>query len=176
MAIKFRKREFASRRNVLACAMALLLLSGCASRQPLDSNWIQQANAHLESMDGKQTHDNESNRRLSALWADKPATVALLSQTHVRNMRVLSGVVPVCPGETLGVSFPVRVVVSFVVGTRGKVQDARIYESYNPLFDSSALEAIGKFKFIPAHDRNGHAEPQITTFPIVFVKSQSKAG
>jgi TonB family protein len=176
MAMKVRKPVIASGRAVLASATALLLLAACASRQPLDSNWIKRANEHLESTDGKPMHDDESNRRLSALWADKPERVALLSQTHARNMRVISGVVPICPGETLGVIFPVRVVVSFVVGTRGRVQDARILESYNPLFDSSALEAIGKFKFIPAHGRDGRAESQMTTFPIVFIKSQYKAG
>jgi hypothetical protein len=112
MAMKVRKPVIGSGRAVLASAMSLLLLIACASRQPVDSNWIRRANKRFETMDGKPMHDEESNRRLVALWADKPERVALLSQIHARNMRVISGVMLICPGETLGVTFPVRVEVS----------------------------------------------------------------
>lgn len=173
MAVEVRKTMAASGQAILAFAM-LLLLAACASRQPVDSNWIQRANERFESTDGEPMHDDDSNQRLVTLWADKPERVRLLTQIHARNMRVISGVMPICPAGTFGVTFPVRVVVSFVVGTRGRVQDARIFESYNPTFDSSALEAISRFKFIPAHGSDGRRESQMTTFPIVFIKPQQK--
>ena len=173
--MKSRKATAASSRAILVSAISFLLLAACASRQPVDSGWIHLVNRHLEATDGKPMHDAESNRRLEALWSDKPERVALLTQIHARNVRVLSGVLPICPGGSLGVTFPVRVVVSFVVGTHGRVQDARILESYNPAFNSAALEAISRFKFIPAHAQNGRTESQMTTFPIVFVRAQQSA-
>jgi TonB family protein len=48
-----------------------------------------------------------------------------------------------------------KVIVSFVVGVDGRVEDARVIESSDSRFDASALEAIRRFTFIPAEGVNG---------------------
>jgi TonB family protein len=160
----------ASRKTLSMLAIAILLVgAGCVSEPAVDSDWIRKANANFESKDGAMTHSAESDTQLARLWSDKPENVELLRRVHLRNIRVVSGVVPRCPPDAVaGTHFPVRVQVSFLVGADGKVKDARIFESYDPRFDSISLSTIRKFRFLPARGADGRPEPEMTTLPFVF--------
>jgi len=154
--------------SVLTIAI-LVVGAGCVSEPAVDPDWIRKANANFESKDGAMTHNSESDTQLARLWSDKPENVELLRRVHFRNVRVVSGVVPKCPPDAVvGTHFPVRVQVSFLVGTDGRVKDARIYESYDSRFNSISLSTIRKFRFVPARGADGHPEPEMTTLPFVF--------
>jgi TonB family protein len=60
------------------------------------------------------------------------------------------------------------VVVSFVVGKDGRVEDARVVESSDSRFDSSAIDAILKFTWIPAEDSTGSPEREMVNMPFHF--------
>jgi protein TonB len=42
------------------------------------------------------------------------------------------------------------VVLEILVGTDGKVKDAQILRTANPLFDESAVDAVRRWEFTPA--------------------------
>lgn len=167
-----------SRKTPLMLALFMLLAgAGCVSEPPVNSDWIRKANAIFEAKDGVMTHNAESDAQLARLWSDKPENVDLLRRVHFRNVRIVSGVVPRCPPDSVaGTHFPVRVEVSFLVGADGKVKDARIFESYDSRFDSVSLGTIRKYRFLPARSADGRPEPAMTTLPFVFLSPARGAG
>lgn len=66
-------------------------------------------------------------------------------------------------------SGPATVYILFIVDQNGRVQDARIQNSSNPMFDSVALAAVKKWKFEPGK-RNGEAVRFRMRVPISFPK------
>jgi len=66
-------------------------------------------------------------------------------------------------------SGPATVYVLFIVDQNGRVQDARIQNSSNPLFDVVALTAVKKWKFEPGK-RNGESVRFRMRVPVTFPK------
>lgn len=66
---------------------------------------------------------------------------------------------------------PATVYVLFVVDQNGRVQDARVQSSSNPMFDMSALNAVKKWKFEPGK-RNGVSVRFRMRVPISFPKER----
>jgi TonB family protein len=85
----------------------------------------------------------------------------------MKRMRVISAPSPVCPPVLRLEHVNGRVIISFVVGIDGRVEDARIIESSDIRFNDSALEAVRRFTFTPANGVHGPT-PQIATLPMNF--------
>jgi TonB family protein len=102
------------------------------------------------------------------LWRDKPEFVALAdAPPPAKRMRLISAVAPKYP-YMLHFHVEATVVVSFVVGKDGRVEDARVVESSDSRFDSSAIDAILKFTWIPAEDSNGGPTREMAHMPFHF--------
>lgn len=104
------------------------------------------------------------------LWRDKPDAAALLA-TKPKRIRIISAVAPAYPmmlrlGHVNG-----RVVVTFIVGTDGRAEEARILESSDERFNDSVLEATRRFTFLPAEGPNGPVRDLIA-MPLNFVWSK----
>jgi TonB family protein len=82
-------------------------------------------------------------------------------------MRLISAVPPKYP-YMLHFHVEASVTVSFVVGKDGRVEDARVVESSDSRFDSSAIDAILKFTWIPAEDSTGGPVREIANIPFHF--------
>ena len=65
-----------------------------------------------------------------------------------------------------------RVVVGFIVDSRGEVRDAYVIESSHPEFESPALQAVLKWRFRPGR-KSGKAVNTKMAVPIVFNISNS---
>jgi TonB family protein len=68
---------------------------------------------------------------------------------------MISAVAPAYPTLLRLQHINARVIVSFVVGIDGHVEDARIVESSDARFNESAVAAMRGFTFIPAEGANG---------------------
>jgi TonB family protein len=132
------------------------MLSACTTSSIKEIDWPDRANASLakdETAADSVTHKHDY--QLSRVWRDKPEYAALIDQRHVRNFRAISAVAPDYPFWLALNSIKARVTVSFIVGVDGSVEDARILESSDSRFDSPAVEAMRKFKFIAAEGPMG---------------------
>jgi TonB family protein len=89
------------------------------------------------------------------LWHDKPEYVTLASAQHLQSSSVVSSETPLYPRKLRATPVEATVKVSYVVGIKGKVDDARVLQSSDPRFDSAAIDAMRKFTFVPAKGANG---------------------
>jgi TonB family protein len=91
--------------------------------------------------------------KIAALWSDIPGYAALLkSDSHNETLpRLLASVPPQFPNvPPLYPNREISVLVSFVVGTGGNVEAARVAESNDPRFNQAAVGAVLKWNFAPA--------------------------
>lgn len=63
--------------------------------------------------------------------------------------------------------------MAFIVGTDGRVEEARILESSDSRFNDSTLEAVKRFTFLPAEGPNG-PERDLMSMPINFLWSKKE--
>jgi TonB family protein len=142
--------------RLFAVIGATLLVDGCTTTS-INTDAAQRANATLEKLDQAEGaaapsryHDQETR-----LWRDRPQYATLVDAKPVKRMRMISAAAPSYPTMLRLGHVNAKVIVSFVVGVDGRVEDARIFESSDSRFDDSALEAIRRFTFIPAEGVNG---------------------
>ena len=64
-----------------------------------------------------------------------------------------------------------EVTVQFVVGIDGKTKDIEIINSTHPLFTKSTINAVRKWKYNPAIDKNGNKKDSLVKITIKFVVS-----
>lgn len=107
--------------------------------------------------------------RISRLWADRIDYIALIQEPGrpERFPRLVSSVPPRYPTLPLLAKVRAKVVMSFVVDEKGKVEAARVLESSDSRFDQAALESVLKWKFLPALNGGTPKKCFITT-PIEF--------
>jgi TonB family protein len=131
------------------------LVTGCATS--VNSDAPQRANAVLEGLDDSgASGSSKYHDQIDRLWRDRPEYVALADAPPPRKrIRMISAAAPVYPPVLRLSHINGKVVLSFVVGIDGRVEDARIVESSDLRFNGSALEAIRRFTFIPAEGPNG---------------------
>jgi TonB family protein len=134
----------------------MALLGGCTTTS-INTDAAQRANATLDNLDKadgpsppSRYHDQEIR-----LWRDQPRYASLVDARPVKRMRMISAAAPHYPPLLRLGHVNAKVIVSFVVGDEGRVEDARVIESSDSRFDASALEAIRQFTFIPAEGVNG---------------------
>jgi len=115
----------------------------------------------------------ESEKRL---WQDEPQYVALLEgPPPAKRMRLISAVAPDYPLRLRLAHVGARVIlVSFIVGTDGQVEAARILESSDERFNESALNAIRRFTFLPPQGPQGPTR-EIAFVPFDFAWSHKAA-
>jgi TonB family protein len=146
--------------------IAATLPTGCTTS--VNSDAPQRANAVLAGLDQSgASAPSQHHDQILRLWRDRPEYVALADATPVKRMRMISAAAPTYPpllrlGHVNG-----RVIVTFVVGVDGRVEDARIIESSDSRFNDSALDAIRRFTFIPAEEINGPTR-EMAWMPISF--------
>jgi TonB family protein len=153
----------------LAITMATTInLSACYTSS-LNSDAVQRANAALQEKDqGIDSTPRLSNDQINRLWRDKQEYMALANAPPpAKRMRLTSAVPPEYP-YMLHFHVEATVVVSFVVGKDGHVEDARVVESSDSRFDSSAIDAILKFTWIPAEDSTGAPTREMAHMPFHF--------
>jgi TonB family protein len=140
----------------LVASMVTSLLSGCVVSR-IDSDAVERANANFERLDQTPGHSGHSKYydQLRRLWQDQPQYAQLLDTDPVKRVRMISAVAPTYPTMLRLGHVNARVLVSFVVGTDGRVEAARILELSDDRFNDSVLEATRKFTFIPAEGSNG---------------------
>jgi TonB family protein len=163
--------------SLFNCGASALILYGCTAPAPRPappentpgalSDDARSANETL----AKKERENPALPPLlaeaqSRTWADKPEYLALLTRKHVKNVRIVSDLKPICCPPGLG-QIPAKVDVSFVVGSDGKVEDARVLWSSDYRFDSLALDAMFKYKFTPAEGADG-PEREFDVMPFAF--------
>jgi TonB family protein len=139
----------------LVAAMATSL-TGCVISR-INSDAVERANANFERLDqtpGPSGHSKYYDQ-LRRLWQDQPQYVRLLDTDPIKRVRMISAVSPSYPTMLRIGHVNAMVVVSFVVGTDGRVEAARILESSDVRFNDSVLAATRKYTFIPAEGKDG---------------------
>jgi TonB family protein len=142
--------------SFFAAIAALGLLGGCTTTS-INTDAAQRANATLDRLDqtdGPSPPGRYHDQQIR-LWRDQPQYVSLVDARPVKRMRMISAAAPRYPPFLRLGHVNAKVIVSFVVGVEGRVEDARVVESSDSRFDASALEAIRQFTFIPAEGTNG---------------------
>jgi TonB family protein len=149
---------------LLAVGAAFIgLTSGCTSDSKFANEWPAATNAKLAASE-QQGHTGQSryHEKLLRLWQDKPEYLALIDNQPPKRMRVISAVTPEYPFALQAWHVNGQVVVSFIVGTDGHTEDARVVESTDSRFDESALAAIKGFLFVPASGSDGPTRSMAT--------------
>jgi TonB family protein len=147
--------------------VGVALLTACTTSS-INTDAPQRANAQLEQSDrdGVPTPTRYADQS-ARLWNDKPQYAALVGVKPLKNMRMISAAAPAYPTMLRLAHINARVVVSFVVGTDGRVEEARVIESSDSRFNDSALEAMRNFTFLPAQGPSGPVR-QIEIQPFNF--------
>jgi protein TonB len=103
------------------------------------------------------TTTEQQKEDLIRLWADTPDYVMRLrrEKNYVKMPRLVSAVPPSYPVIPLLSNVKATVSVAFVVDERGTVEAARVFESSDSRFDQPAVEAVKKWKFLPAEFDDG---------------------
>ena len=139
----------------LVCATTFIT-SGCVYSTIENTDFPQTSNAKLEKQDRQGTSEPSRYHDQSIrLWQDRPEYVALVDQTPVKRLRIVSAVAPDYPPGLRWGHVNGRVVVNFIVAADGRVEDARVIESSDMRFNDSAVAAVRKFTFLPALGANG---------------------
>jgi TonB family protein len=157
---------------ILAIAIATTInLSGCYT-SGLHPDVVQRTNAALQEQDqGIHSTPQVPKDQINRLWRDKPEYVALAdAPPPAKHMRLISAVPPKYP-YALHFHVEATVLVSFVVGKDGRVEDARVIESSDSRFNTSAIDAILKFTWIPAEDSTGDPTREMAHTPFHFKPS-----
>jgi TonB family protein len=152
------------------------LIGGCTATT-INTDAPQRANTTLARLDdqGDSTPSRYHDQEIR-LWRDQPQYAALVdAPPPVKRMRMISAVAPAYPRWLRLAHVNGHVIVSFVVGVDGRVEDARIIESSDSRFNASALEAIRHFTFIPAEGLNGPTR-EIAMQPLSFWWSAKALG
>jgi TonB family protein len=145
-----------------------LLLSGCYYTSSINTDAAQRTNAALEKYEqGIGASSSYSSEPQIRLWSDKPQYAGLPDAKHLKEMHLISAVPPEYPYWLHVARVEANVLVCFVVGTDGRVEDARVIESSDARFDSSAHDAIQKFTWIPAQGAGG-PEREMAVIPFYF--------
>ena len=136
----------------------LVLFAGCAAKpnSVINADAASQANAALEAREAASPAskiDPNFATKHREIWRDRPEYANLIGVKHVKEVRMLEAVAPVCP-PGLGYLHAV-VIVSFIVGPDGHVGDARVLSSSDSRFNASAIDAMKKFRFTPAQGVSG---------------------
>jgi TonB family protein len=152
----------------LVASVVTALLSGCFVSR-INPDATERANSFLEKLDqtpGPSVHSAYYDQ-LKRLWQDQPQYARLLDIDPVKRVRMISAVAPTYPTWLRLGHVNANVLVSFVVGTDGRVEAARILESSDSRFNDSVLEAIRQFTFIPAQGTDGPTR-YMAHMPIAF--------
>jgi len=110
--------------------------------------------------------------KIVQLWSDVPDYVAILKRDmHYKTLPQLVFAVPpefpVIPPPPLPPNTTLKVLVSFAVDNGGNVEAARILQSDDARFDTSAAGAVLRWRFRPAETEDGPAMAFVTV-PVVF--------
>ena len=146
----------ASPTRFFLAALVAALLQGCVVSR-INPDATERANAMFERLDqtpGPSRHSKHYDQ-LQRLWQDQPQYARLLDIDPIKRVRMISAVAPHYPTLLRLGHVNANVLVSFVVGTDGRVEAARILESSDGRFDDSVLEAVRQFTFIPAQGTDG---------------------
>jgi TonB family protein len=144
-----------------------LALSACYYSSSINPDAAQRTNATLlkNELGTGSTPDTYPSEPQVRLWSDKPEYAGLPDAKHLKEMRLISAVAPDYPYWLHFAHVEANVSVCFVVGTDGRVEDARVIESSDARFDPSALDATWKFTWIPAQGAAGpEREMAVLTF------------
>lgn len=142
--------------GLLGASMVSASLQGCVVSR-INPDATERANAMFERLDqtpGPTGHSKHYDQ-LKRLWQDQPQYARLLDIDPVKRVRMISAVAPHYPTLLRLGHVNANVLVSFVVGTDGRVEAARILESSDSRFNDSVLEAVRQFTFIPAQGTDG---------------------
>jgi TonB family protein len=140
----------------LAFVVAVILsLSSCYS-STINTDAPQRANATLANEErGIPSPYGNRDEQDARLWRDKPEYMALVGAKHSKELRMVAAAAPRYPIRLRWAHVEANVIVSFVVGVDGRVEDARVIESSDSRFDTCAVEAMMKFTFLPAEGAAG---------------------
>jgi protein TonB len=95
-------------------------------------------------------------------WSDVMSSVQLDNAPRARFQPT-----PVYPFEAKHAGITGRVQVDFIVDERGEVQDQRIVNSSNRIFEEATLRAVAKWRFEPGR-RQGTIVKFRMTVPVMF--------
>jgi TonB family protein len=154
--------------GLLVALVVTALLQACVVSR-INPDATERANAYFENLDRTPGPSERSKHydQLQRLWQDHPQYVRLLDIDPVKRVRMISAVAPAYPTLLRLGHVNAKVLVSFVVGTNGRVEAARILESSDSRFNDSVLEATRRFTFIPAQGTDGPTR-YITQMPFNF--------
>jgi len=142
--------------GLLVASVVMAMFQGCIVSR-INPDATERANAAFERLDqtpGPSGHSKHYDQ-LQRLWQDQPQFARLLDTDPVKRVRMISAVAPSYPTWLRLGHVNANVLVSFVVGTDGRVEAARILESSDSRFNDSVLEAVRHFTFIPAQGTDG---------------------
>jgi TonB family protein len=142
--------------GLLVASVVTALLQACVVSR-INPDAAERANAYFEQLDRTPGPSERSKHydQLQRLWQDQPQYVRLLDTDPVKRVRMISAVAPAYPALLRLGHVNANVLVSFVVGTDGRVEAARILESSDSRFNDSVLEATRQFTFLPAQGADG---------------------
>jgi TonB family protein len=154
--------------GLLVASAVTALLQGCVVSR-INPDATERANAAFERLDQTPSPSGRSKHydQLQRLWQDQPQYARLLDTDPVKRVRMISAVAPAYPTLLRLGHVNANVLVSFVVGTDGRVEAARILESSDSRFNDSVVEATRKFTFLPAQGTDGPTR-YIAQMPFAF--------
>ena len=152
----------------LGIVIAAMILSACYTSS-FHPEAVQRTNSALQEQDlGIYSTTQLPSDQIIRLWREKPEYAALVdAPPPAKRMRLISAFPPKYP-YLLHFHVEATVVVSFVVGKDGRVEDAKVFESSDSRFDASAIDAISKFTWIPAEDSTGNPVREMAHIPFHF--------
>jgi len=158
-------------KHIISALLSLLLLAGCYTSE-VSPTYASEANKSFSEVekDPKQhAATADQTDRMTRLWRDNPEYVALVKNQRklAKAPRLVSSAAPSYPLMPLLAKVKGEVIVSFIVDEHGSVEAARVLESSDARFDAPAIEAVMKWKFLPAEFVDGPTKAALGV-PVVF--------
>lgn len=139
----------------LTCAA----LSGCYTSFVAPDTTSRANDALRDAEKNPKAHiaDAQQKEELIRLWSDVPDYVMRLLRVkdYKKTPRLVSAVPPSYPFIPFLAKVEAKVSVAFVIDESGVVEAARVFESSDSRFDQSAIDAVKKWKFLPAEFEDG---------------------
>lgn len=151
--------------KTLPLLLLAVLLTSCATN---DANYIQRANVRLKNLPQAETESAEQKEVRSDHEKAFGRQIETLSQQdRVEPPALLKTVAPKYPVAERRARKTGTVHVAFIIELDGKVSDAKVISSTDPVFDAPALDAVRQWRYKPAR-KEGEPIAIAVTVPVVF--------
>ncbi len=149
-------------------ATAALFLAGCAASPGGDPLQVERINRIMRAPARVENETPEQQATRGAREQAFGQKIGLLSvQDTYEPPRLVRIVAPVNPPGAAEAGKSGQVSVGVIIDPAGRIQDARVISSTDPVFEAAALAAVKQWRFTPGR-RNGQLISMSFIFPVDF--------